>query len=30
VIVEDVLTKPFTLADLRSAVREVLERRGVN
>jgi DNA-binding response OmpR family regulator len=30
VIVEDVLTKPFSLADLRSAVREVLERRGVN
>jgi two-component system cell cycle response regulator CpdR len=30
VIVEDVLTKPFSLADLRSAVRQVLERRGVN
>ena len=28
VIVEDVLTKPFSLADLRGAVRGVLERRA--
>jgi two-component system cell cycle response regulator CpdR len=28
-IVEDVLTKPFSLADLRTAVRGVLERRAV-
>src|SRR3569833_407628 len=28
VIVEDVLTKPFSLADLRAAVRGVLERRA--
>ena len=30
VIVEDVLTKPFSLADLRGAVRGVLERRALN
>jgi DNA-binding response OmpR family regulator len=29
VIVEDVLTKPFSLADLRAAVRGVLERRAL-
>ena len=30
VIVEDVLTKPFSLADLRAAVRGVLERRALS
>jgi two-component system cell cycle response regulator CpdR len=30
VIVEEVLTKPFTLADLRTAVRTVLERRAIS
>jgi two-component system cell cycle response regulator CpdR len=30
VIVEDVLTKPFSLADLRHAVRVVLERRALS
>jgi DNA-binding response OmpR family regulator len=30
IIVEDVLTKPFSLADLRSAVRGVLQRRGTS
>ena len=30
VIVEDVLTKPFSLAELRGAVRGVLERRDLN
>jgi two-component system cell cycle response regulator CpdR len=30
VIVEEVLTKPFTLADLRNAVRKVLERRAIS
>ncbi len=29
VIVEDVLTKPFSLAAMRSAVRRVLERRAL-
>ena len=30
IIVEDVLTKPFSLAEMRTAVRGVLERRGVS
>jgi two-component system cell cycle response regulator CpdR len=30
VIVEEVLTKPFSLADMRSAVRAVLERRALS
>ena len=28
-LVEDVLTKPFPLAELRAAIRTVLERRGL-
>src|SRR5919107_454921 len=30
IIVEDVLTKPFSLAEMRTAVRGVLQRRGVS
>jgi DNA-binding response OmpR family regulator len=30
IIVEDVLTKPFSLAEMRTAVRGVLERRGIS
>jgi DNA-binding response OmpR family regulator len=30
IIVEDVLTKPFSLAEMRTAVRGVLQRRGIS
>jgi two-component system cell cycle response regulator CpdR len=30
IIVEDVLTKPFSLAEMRTAVRGVLQRRGLS